>query len=128
LGVWEEGARSIEFFLEYNRGTETPGRLVRKLRDYEKFESERAASSWVLFMLESERREQRARDALAGGTVPVAIAAVMRPHDAVWLPLDGTDGRVRLAALADVPKPVDAIQRTERNRSLVWHYDRSRHV
>lgn len=128
LGVWEEGAQSIEFFLEYDRGTETLGRLVRKLRDYEKFEGERGCSSWVLFMFESARREQCARYALAGATVPVATAAVMRPHDAVWLPLDGTHGRVGLAALGDVPKPPAAIQRAERSSSRVWHYDRSRHV
>lgn len=126
LGVWEEGGRSAEFFLEYDRGTETLGRVVRKLRDYEKFESERGASSWVLFMFESERREQRARHALTGATVPVATAVVMRPHDAVWLPLDGTYGRVRLASLADLPKPPDAIQRAERSSTRVWHYDRSR--
>jgi len=128
LGVWEEGGQSVEFFLEYDRGTETLGRLVRKLRDYEKFESERGASSWVLFMFESERREQGARDALAGATVPVATAAVMRPHDAVWLPLGGMYGRVRLASLADVPKPPAAVERAERGSNRVWHYDRSRDV
>ena len=128
LGVWEEAEQSVEFCLEYDRGTETLSLLVRKLRDYEKFESERGTSSWVLFMFESERREQCARDALADATVPVATAAVVRPPDAVWLPLHGTHSRVRPAALADVPKPPDAIQRAERSSTRVWHYDRSRHV
>ena len=125
LGVWAEGGQPIEFFLEYDRGTESLSRLAAKLHDYEWFESERAASTWVLFMFESERREVTARSALAKATVPIATAAVMRPHEAVWMPVR-TRERVTLAALADVPKPPEAVDRAAKGEGRAWRYDRNR--
>ena len=117
FGEWQEGPRRLEFFVEYDRGTETLARLVDKLGGYERFEAERGASSWVVFAFTSARREQTARRALAGSTVPVATAALVdgaEPQEAVWLPLHGGQGRVRLAELADVAKPPEALERIER--------------
>lgn len=117
FGEWQEGQRRLEFFVEYDRGTEALSRLVGKLACYERFETEREASAWVLFAFTSARREQTARAALAGSTVPVATAALVggaEPQEAVWLPLDGGERRVRLAELADVPKPPEALERVER--------------
>lgn len=113
-GVWQEDRQSVEFFLEYDRGTEALGRLVDKLAAYERFEDQRGVSAWVLFAFTSARREQTARHALADATVPVAAAALVdgvEPHDAAWLPLRAAGDWVRLAGLADVPKPPAAIAR-----------------
>jgi len=126
LGVWEEGGAQVEFFLEYDRGTETLGRIVDKLRYYEKFEIERGASAWVLFMFESELRELRARDALSSATVPIATASVMRPHDAVWLPLSTPAGRLRLVNLSGVAFPRAALERAAKNNVRSWRYERQR--
>jgi hypothetical protein len=126
-GVWEEAGLSVEYFLEYDRGTETLGRLVVKLDVYERFEAERGVTAWVLFAFLSPRREQRARAALAGATVPLATAVVghVCPHDAVWRPL-GDERPLRLAQLADVPKPPEAVRRAASNAVRAWRFDRSR--
>ena len=129
FGRWEEDGDEVEFFLEYDRGTETLARLAAKLSGYERFEAERGVSSFVLFAFTSERRERTARAALAGATVPVATAALVagrRPEEAVWLPLDETRGRVRLASLARVPKPAEAEQRAAAGGLRAWYFDRSR--
>jgi hypothetical protein len=117
FGEWQEGRRRLEFFVEYDRGTEALSRLVAKLPCYERFETDREASAWVLFAFASARREQTARAALAGATVPVATAALVggaEPQEAVWLPLDGAQGRMRLAELADVAKPPETLERIGR--------------
>lgn len=117
FGEWQEGQRRLEFFVEYDRGTEALSRLVGKLACYERFEAEREASAWVLFAFTSARREQSARAALVGSTVPVATAALVggaEPQEAVWLPLDGAERRLRLAELADVAKPPETLERIER--------------
>ena len=48
-GTWRQDGEAVEFFLEWDRGSETLGRLLAKLDGYERFESERGASAWVLF-------------------------------------------------------------------------------
>jgi hypothetical protein len=128
FGCWREGGRAVEFLLEYDRGTEALGRLVEKLGGYERLESERGASAWVLFAFTSERRERTARAALAGATVPVATAALLGGRDPageVWLPLS-SDRRVALAALAGVPKPIEAEQRAAEGGLRAWRFERSR--
>jgi len=122
-GTWEDDGRRVEFFVEYDRGTETLGRLVDKLDGYERFEAERGAIAWVLFAFTSGRREQTARRALTAATVPVATTWHPDPHDAVWLPLSAAGDRMRLAALADVPKPPEAVERAS-NTMRAWRYER----
>lgn len=129
FGHWREDGRAFDFFLEYDRGTETLGRLVDKLAGYERFERERGASSFVLFAFVSERRERAARRALADATVPLATATLVpgsHPADAVWLPLAHQDARLRLAALAGVPKSLAAQERAAAGSLRAWRYDRSR--
>lgn len=126
-GVWEENGRQVEFFLEYDRGTEALSRLVDKLLGYERFEEKRGVTAWVLFAFVSPRRESTARVALSCATVPLATVALVDgigPHDAVWLPLDAGHGRVRLAGLADVPKPIEAVERARSHRARTWMYER----
>ena len=82
----------------------------------------------MLFAFTSARREQTARAALAGATVPVATAALVggaEPQEAVWLPLDGGGRRVRLAELADVAKPPETLERIERGHRG-WLYQARR--
>ena len=128
FGEWDEDGQRLEVFFEYDRGTESLPRLVAKLADYERFEAERQASAWVLFAFTSARREHNARAALAGATLPVATAALVdgaEPQEAVWLPLDGGSARLRLAALADVPKPPETLDRAERGHRG-WLYKKTR--
>lgn len=127
-GVWSETARSVEFFLEYDRGTEPLQRLAGKLTGYERLEAERGACAWVLLAL-APRREPSARKALAGATVPVATARLdrlARPQDELWLPLGEADHRLRLAELAEVPKPPEGLARAAAGSVRAWRFDRSR--
>jgi hypothetical protein len=127
FGRWQEGGENAEFFLEYDRGTETLTRLVEKLAGYERFESERGATAFVLFAFPSERRERTARAALAGATVPVATAALSAdsgPQAAVWLPLGGHGERLRLAALGRAPIPVEAQERAAAGGGRAWLFEK----
>lgn len=128
-GSWRQDSNVVEFFLEWDRGTESRGRLVAKLGGYERFESERGASAWVLFAFPSARRESAARRALAGATVPVATAVIdagAGPHDAVWLALSGKGlARVGLAALSRFPLPAAATARAV-GSIRAWRFDRPR--
>ena len=127
LGVWAEDGREVEFFLEYDRGTETLARLAAKLDGYRRFEEERGASAWVLFAFTSPGREARARSALHGADVPTASAVLGpddRPSGAVWSPV-GAGGRLRLAELADAPKPHEAEARAAQGSLRAWRFARS---
>ncbi len=124
-GIWEQHGRQVEFFLEYDRGTETLSRLVEKLSDYEKVAVDRGTPTWVLFAFISIRREQTARHALADATVPIATATVGEPpQDSVWLPLSGPQDRLRLSELAHVPKPPEAVERAESGGRRGWLFER----
>ena len=128
-GVWQHAEKSVEFFLEYDRGTEVLARLAGKLAGYERFEAESGSAAWVLFAFPSARRETTARRALAGATCAVATAAApvtSQPHDAIWSPLGNRDDRVRLAELADVPKPIEALRRAAAGSDRAWRFARSR--
>ena len=128
-GVWSEHGRTTEFFLEYDRGTESLHRLADKLDGYQRLESERGATAWVLFAV-PPKRETTARRALDGATVPVATTRhdqLARPHDAIWLPLYGSAGeRLRLAALSEAPKPPEALSRATTPSVRAWRFARSR--
>ena len=128
-GIWQDAGTTVEFFLEYDRGTETLARLVNKLAGYERFEAERGATAWVLFLFSSAKREANARRALAGATVPVATAAPrppLRSYDAVWQPLAPGHGCQRLADLGTVPKPTEALRRAAAGSVRAWRFERSR--
>lgn len=138
---WREdhnpGVREVEFFLEYDTGSENLTQLARKLAGYHALAAATGIRTPVLIWLPTTRRETTARQALAAalgslnrpGLVPVATSAAdltpqtaTRPFVAVqaddtgpgspaaarWLPLappphgSGTQGRLRLAALAEL--------------------------
>jgi hypothetical protein len=129
FAVWAEGGREVEFFLEYDRGTETLGRLAAKLDGYRRFEEERGASAWVLFAFTAAGRERTARRALDGVDVPTATAVLgpgARASEAVWSPVGDSSGRrLRLAALADEPRPPEAAARAAEGSLRAWRFARS---
>jgi hypothetical protein len=113
-GRWHEpaptGASEVEFFLEYDTGTEDLPRLVAKLTGYQRLAARTAISTPVLFWLHSPRREAALQARLATASagvitqVPVAtatpaLAGSHGPAGAVWLPVGRAGPRLRLAQL-----------------------------
>lgn len=106
-GRWHHHDREIEFFLEYDFGTEALGKLAGKLAGYAALADATGITTPVLVWLPTARREAAARRQLHRAwqalddprAVPVATAAAdlldpdaaqPSPADAVWLPLDAT--------------------------------------
>ena len=116
-GRWHhQRAGTIEWFLEYDRGTEPLDKLARKLSPYQQLARTTSVTTPVLIWLPSPEREAGARTALAAALqslddpdlVPVATtntaAAPDAPNDpaaARWLPLPTSPGgRLPLASLS----------------------------
>lgn len=105
-GAWVEGGRRIDFFLEYDRGTETLGRLVDKLAGYADLVTAGGPNYPVLFWLPTAAREadlhrllgQRSPVPAATAAADLAAALGTGPAGAVWLPV-GTEIRHRLIDL-----------------------------
>lgn len=115
--------REVEWFLEFDTGTESLTKVGRKLIGYARLAESTGIATPVLVWLPTTRREAGARTALARGhadldnprAVPVATAAAdlldpTSPHpspaEAVWLPLtsaraDRAGPRYSLTDLAD---------------------------
>ncbi|MEV6242496.1 replication-relaxation family protein [Lentzea sp. NPDC051838] len=127
-GRWHEDGHEIEFFLEFDFGTEDLGRLASKLRGYEKLATSTGITTPVLVWLPGNRRETGARRALADALsqldrpalVPVATSAAdlagitdtNSPAVRCWLPVASSTrrhGRVRLAELAQVWPQLDTL-------------------
>ncbi|WHT20196.1 replication-relaxation family protein [Crossiella sp. CA-258035] len=117
-GRWRENEREIEFFLEYDFGTETLTRLANKLTGYARLAATTAICTPVLFHFPTPRREAAARRTLAEAAaqlvhpplVPIATTAVPQPGTAEtspaaarWLlvPETAHPRRQRLIDLAD---------------------------
>lgn len=116
-------AREVEWFLEFDTGTESLTKVGRKLAGYARLAESTGIATPVLVWLPTTRREAGARTALARvhadldnpRAVPVATAAAdlldpAAPHpspaEEVWLPLtsaraDRAGPRYSLADLAD---------------------------
>ncbi|GAB3436460.1 replication-relaxation family protein [Actinophytocola sediminis] len=128
-GRWCTGNRQVEWFLEYDFGTEALAKLAGKLAGYAALAQATGITTPLLMWLPTSRREATARQALARAwrdlddrhTVPVATAAAElldsevehpSPADEVWLPLNVTTGAPRRAlsglwdAWPHVPPPV----------------------
>jgi hypothetical protein len=107
-GRWQEADAEIDFFLEYDRGTEPLDRLTAKLAGYRQLADATQISTPVLFWLPSSPREAGLREALAGEArwagVPFLVATAsptlaLSPAEATWLPLGQTWPRLRLIEL-----------------------------
>lgn len=119
-GRWRDGDRQIEWFLEYDLGTEVLTKLAGKLTGYTALAQASGITTPLLVWLPTSRREATARRQLTRAwrelqdprLVPVATATAellnptdshSSPADAVWLPLDTASG-ARRRALADLPE------------------------
>jgi hypothetical protein len=124
-GRWQEDSTQIEFFLEFDFGTEDLGKLSRKLYGYERLATATGITTPVLIWLPTGRREANARKALAEvlsqldrpALLPVAtsaadVAGENNPAATRWLPIsDPAPRRMCLVELArrwphiDQPSP-----------------------
>lgn len=112
FGRWQApaprgGARSAEFFLEYDTGSENLERVVGKLDGYARLASVTGIDTPVLFWLQSPLRERALHRMLAldPPTVPVATATPAATEHTtvagpVWQLAARTARRVRLIELA----------------------------
>lgn len=103
FGVLRHGDRVVEFFVEYDAGTETLARLAAKLAGYANLVRATGWSPWVAFWLPSPRREAEARKMLSSPVVAVATGAAglgADPGGPAWLPVDSHGPRRHLAELA----------------------------
>jgi hypothetical protein len=107
-GRWREGHREVDFFLEYDRGTEPLERLTAKLHAYSQLADATQIPTPILLWLPSPGREASVRQALASETrwarVPFLIATASAalghgPAEQAWLPLGQTWPRRRLIEL-----------------------------
>ena len=109
-GRWRTDGRDVDFFLEYDCGTEPHDRLTAKVAAYADLAEVTGITTPVLFWLPTSRREAHLRRHLdrvrhTRTAVPVATAAAdtaPSPAAAVWLCLhdDNGGGRRPLHALA----------------------------
>lgn len=117
-GRWREHDTEVDFFLEYDQGTEPLDRVAAKLAGYHKLAVATKIATPVVFWLPTSGWEASVRAALAAAArwetgvrfvVATATAALGRgAADQAWLPL-GQDGpRRRLVDLAAVGRNLGA--------------------
>jgi hypothetical protein len=102
-GRWREQQTRVDFFLEYDRGSEPLGRLAAKLPGYLQLAQASEIATPLLLWLPTPAREAAARQALAGSSLPVATATPdpdQTQAGPLWLPLHTSGPRRRLAQLA----------------------------
>lgn len=119
-GRWHHGERTIEFFLEYDFGTEVLAKLAGKLTGYAALAQATGITTPVLIWLPTAHREATSRQLLHRRwrelddprSVPVATAAAdlldptaehPSPADAIWLPLESSGGTGARRALHTLP-------------------------
>ncbi|MGH3442837.1 MAG: replication-relaxation family protein [Nitriliruptorales bacterium] len=98
-GYWRDHGHQTDFFLEYDRGTETLDRVAAKLNGYQDLQRASQRTTPVLFSLPTTDRERALRDKLRWTPVPVATTNRTwhpEPTGAAWLPLN-SQKRCRLA-------------------------------
>lgn len=111
-GRWRQDDHTIDFFLEYDTGSEPLDRVVRKLDGYAALTQATQVITPVLFWVQGERREANLRRKLrqhpAHAFVPIATGnpSVLvgsgddGPAGEKWLPWEAEGPRLRLAGLA----------------------------
>ncbi|MEV0220676.1 replication-relaxation family protein [Streptomyces sp. NPDC050704] len=121
-GLWHEHSpvpAALEWFLEFDFGTERPDRLGRKLTGYAKLAATTGITTPVLVWVPTARREARIRRALAAALtdlddpslVPVATSSAdfldgqdNAPTAARWQPLDVRQPSTRRLHLAELAR------------------------
>ncbi|ASO21612.1 hypothetical protein FHR81_003256 [Actinoalloteichus hoggarensis] len=108
-GRWQADDRDIEFFLEYDTGTEALAVVTRKLHGYARLAEATGITTPLLIWLPTTRREAGARRALTRARadldhphrLPIATATAdhddATPADPIWLPLEATGAGARRA-------------------------------
>lgn len=105
FGRWREGSRSVDFFLEYDTGTEPQPTVLAKLDGYTALQAATGRTSPVLFWLHSSKRETELHRRLttANSKVPIATttgdAATVDPSAPVWRIACSGGGLARLIDL-----------------------------
>lgn len=115
-GRWSDTHGELEFFLEYDWGTEPLATLARKIGDYHQLADATGITTPVLFVFPTHGREASARPALHAALtdtprptlVPLATSTldattpenVYQPTAPRWLPLASPGGRLGLTQLA----------------------------
>ncbi|MCK9903609.1 hypothetical protein CC117_25820 [Parafrankia colletiae] len=105
-GTWQAGRRRLDFFVEFDTGSESLSQVVRKIPGYTRLAASSGLTSPVLIWLPSAYRERELRARLAAipsGVVlvtaaPAPLTAAAPAHDppdlaparGVWLPLHAT--------------------------------------
>jgi hypothetical protein len=117
---WHTGRRHVEFFLEYDTGTESLPILVRKIDKYAELGRITGLTIPVLFVLPTARREANLRHAVSDIQTPAATTntdALNAAGDAsgpCWQPIGRRGPRLDLPGLADAsalpnpPRPLSA--------------------
>lgn len=105
--AWRDHDHYVDFFLEYDTGTEPLHRLTRKLVNYAALAEATGISTPVLFWFPTAAREAHARAAMTRTPLAVATAASGDTHgapaEAVWLPLSRQPTRTSLVNLGYTP-------------------------
>lgn len=138
-GRWREAGRDVEWFLEFDFGTEQLSRLAAKLVRYERLATTTGITTPVLVWLPTAEREATVRRTLADtlrtlthpNRVPVATTSVaagvdpLDPAEPRWRRVGDTTtaGRTRLADLATLwptlPAPTPRAGDASRSAPLV---------
>lgn len=103
FGTLRQRQRVVEFFVEFDRGTETLTRLADKLTGYAELVRATGWSPQLCFWFPTTGREAEARRVLAHPEVPVATGAAgldAGPSGPVWLLVGQTGPRRHLIDLA----------------------------
>jgi protein involved in plasmid replication-relaxation len=107
-GRWREHSRRVDFFLEYDRGTQAPHRLAGKLGGYLDLTRATGIRTPLLLWLPTPAREDSVRRALAGTSLPIATATPNPGHSPagpIWLLLHADGPRRRLIDLPGAWRP-----------------------
>jgi hypothetical protein len=94
-GRWRHHHRQVEFFLEYDRGTEPLHRLVAKLHAYTELAAATGITTPTLLWLPGPRREAHLHGDLEHQHIPIPVATASGGHPAerIWLQLGDPDRR-----------------------------------
>ncbi|MFC5830628.1 replication-relaxation family protein [Nonomuraea insulae] len=99
-GRWRENGGILDFFLEYDTGTETLDRVAAKLSGYASLAATTRIVTPVLFLTSTPRREKSLHARLQQRATQLAVPTAISVEVCNWLPHDRQDARLSLIELA----------------------------